>query len=94
MTRYDGFLPGERVLDAVRSGRLWVNLVGISEWDARFSELADQIFGEFSAQVPGLEVVKRKLGVLMETSICRNTCRYACDCTQSSSSFHESQSSW
>ncbi|GAA5157572.1 hypothetical protein GCM10023321_36010 [Pseudonocardia eucalypti] len=62
-----GDLPGERVLDAVRNGKLWVNLVGISEWDARFSELADQIFGEFSAQVPGLEVVKRKLGVLISS---------------------------
>src|SRR5882757_1017841 len=30
-----GDLPGARVLDAVRNGTLWINLVGISEWDPR-----------------------------------------------------------
>ncbi|HEY2207620.1 MAG TPA: hypothetical protein VGH99_24470 [Pseudonocardia sp.] len=62
-----GSATGTQVLDAVRNGMLWLNLVGISEWDSRFAELADQIFAEFSAQVPGLDIVKRKLGVLVSS---------------------------
>ena len=62
-----GDLPGARVLDAVRNGTLWINLVGITEWDPRFAELADQIFAEFRDQLPGLDVVKRKLGVLISS---------------------------
>ncbi|MBO0848734.1 MAG: hypothetical protein J2P20_04680 [Pseudonocardia sp.] len=62
-----GDVPGARVLDAVRTGKLWINLVGISEWDPRFAEVADKIFAEFAEQVPGLDVVKRKLGVLISS---------------------------
>ncbi|HEY4007779.1 MAG TPA: hypothetical protein VGM60_21705 [Pseudonocardia sp.] len=62
-----GTASGAQVLDAVRGGMLWLNLVGISEWDSRFAELADQIFAEFSEQVPGLNIVKRKLGVLVSS---------------------------
>jgi hypothetical protein len=62
-----GTSSGAEVLDAVKNGMLWLNLVGISEWDSRFAELADQIFAEFAEQVPGLNVVKRKLGVLISS---------------------------
>lgn len=62
-----GNASGTQVLDAVRGGMLWVNLVGISEWDSRFAELADQIFTEFEQQVPGLNIVKRKVGVLISS---------------------------
>jgi hypothetical protein len=62
-----GDATGAEVLEAIRGGMLWLNLVGISEWDSRFAELADQIFAEFAAQVPGLNVVKRKLGVLVSS---------------------------
>jgi hypothetical protein len=62
-----GSASGSEVLEAIRGGMLWLNLVGISEWDSRFAELADQIFDEFAAQVPGLNVVKRKVGVLISS---------------------------
>jgi hypothetical protein len=62
-----GTATGTQVLDAVRGGMLWVNLVGISEWDSRFAELADQIFADFAEQVPGLNVIKRKVGVLISS---------------------------
>jgi hypothetical protein len=62
-----GNASGEQVLDAVRNGMLWLNLVGISEWDSRFRELADQIFAELTEQVPGLDILKRKLGVLVSS---------------------------
>jgi len=62
-----GEAPGAQVLDAARQGKLWINLVGITEWDSRFAELADQIFAEFANQMPGLDVVKRKLGVLISS---------------------------
>jgi hypothetical protein len=62
-----GDASGEQVLDAVRGGMLWLNLVGISDWDSRFAELADRIFAEFEQQVPGLNVVKRKVGVLISS---------------------------
>jgi hypothetical protein len=62
-----GSASGAQVLEAIRTGTLWLNLVGINDWDARFGELADQLFAELAAQVPGLNVVKRKLGVLISS---------------------------
>jgi hypothetical protein len=62
-----GTSSGVQVLEAVRNGMLWINLVGISEWDSRFAELADAIFADFAEQVPGLNVIKRKVGVLISS---------------------------
>ena len=62
-----GTSSGAQVLEAVRNGMLWLNLVGISEWDSRFAELSDAIFADFAEQVPGLKVIKRKLGVLISS---------------------------
>lgn len=72
-----GSASGTQVLDAVRNGMLWVNLVGISEWDSRFAELADTIFADFAEQVPGLNVIKRKVGVLISSP--RATVHYHVD---------------
>ena len=62
-----GSASGDQVIDAVREGMLWVNLVGISEWDPRFAQLADQLFAELAKQLPGWGVVKRKVGVLISS---------------------------
>jgi len=72
-----GEATGAQVLEAIRGGMLWLNLVGISEWDSRFAELADQIFAEFARQVPALNVVKRKVGVLISSP--RATVHYHVD---------------
>jgi hypothetical protein len=72
-----GDASGVEVLEAIAKGTLWLNLVGISEWDAGFAELADQIFAELTAQLPGLNVVKRKLGVLISSP--RATVHYHID---------------
>jgi hypothetical protein len=72
-----GDASGVDVLEAIAKGTLWLNLVGISEWDTGFAELADQIFTELTAQLPGLNVVKRKLGVLVSSP--RATVHYHVD---------------
>jgi hypothetical protein len=72
-----GDATGADVLESIRGGMLWLNMVGISEWDSRFGQLADQIFAEVTVQVPGLNVVKRKLGVLVSSP--RATVHYHVD---------------
>ena len=62
-----GGVSGRRVLDAVRAGRIWINMVGIQEYDKRFRELTDQIFADWSADVPEFSTFKRKIGLLISS---------------------------
>jgi hypothetical protein len=62
-----GDASGADVLAATRSGTLWINLVGVAEWDSRYAALCDEIFAELTEQLPGFDVIKRKLGVLVSS---------------------------
>ena len=62
-----GGVTGHRVLDAVRAGRIWINMVGIQDYDPRFAELMDQIFADWSADVPEFSTFKRKIGLLISS---------------------------
>lgn len=62
-----GGVPGHRVLDAVRAGRIWINMVGIQDSDPRFAELMDQIFADWSTDVPEFSTFKRKIGLLISS---------------------------
>jgi hypothetical protein len=72
-----GNASGAELLEAISRGTLWLNLDGVSEWDTRFAELAHLLFAELRAQLPGLDVVKRKLGVLVSSP--RATVHYHVD---------------
>lgn len=72
-----GGVPGARVLEAVRNGRIWINMVDIQEADPRFRELLDQLYGEWAEDIPGSNYFKRKIGLLISSPNARVF--YHCD---------------
>jgi hypothetical protein len=62
-----GGVPGHRVLEAVRAGRIWINMVGIQDYDPRFAELMEQIFADWARDVPEFRTFRRKIGLLISS---------------------------
>lgn len=46
-------LPGAELLDIVRRGRLWLNVVGIGDHDPQTGRLARELYEEIAALAPG-----------------------------------------
>jgi len=63
--------PGAKVLDAVRGGRVWINMMAIEKADPRFADLLDQMYGELEGTLPDFKTVKRKLGLLISSPTAR-----------------------
>jgi hypothetical protein len=63
--------PGAKVLEAIRGGRVWINMMAIEEADPRFADLLDQMYGELEAALPGFHTFKRKLGLLISSPSAR-----------------------
>jgi hypothetical protein len=63
--------PGSKVLDAVRGGRVWINLQAIEQADPRFADLLDQMYGELEGTMPDFKTFKRKLGLLISSPTAR-----------------------
>lgn len=49
---HDG-VCGAKLLQAVRNGRLWLNLTRVDRADARYRRLIDELYGELGALLPG-----------------------------------------
>ncbi len=47
---------GADLLEAVRRGRLWLNITNIDQVDSRFQALTDRLYAEVAAAVPGFRV--------------------------------------
>lgn len=62
-----GGLKGSRVVDAIRQGRMWLNLRNVSHVDARYRELLDEAFDELSRRVPGFSSFNRTSGILISS---------------------------
>jgi hypothetical protein len=62
-----GGVPGDTVLEAIRNGRIWINMVGIQDADPRFAELMDQIFADWAVDIPEFKTFKRKVGLLISS---------------------------
>jgi hypothetical protein len=62
-----GDASGHDVLEAVRTGNIWVLIQRIGEIDPAYQEVIDQIFGEFEGHVPGLETYKQKMSILISS---------------------------
>jgi hypothetical protein len=60
-------LPGSTVLDAVRNGRIWINMMAIEKVDPRFGELLEQMYSELEGTMPDFTTFKRKLGLLISS---------------------------
>ncbi|HTF50332.1 MAG TPA: hypothetical protein VK735_23075, partial [Pseudonocardia sp.] len=45
-------LPGARVLEAVRGGRIWINMMAIEKVDPRFAEVLEAMYTELEDALP------------------------------------------
>ncbi len=62
-----GKLSGEEVMDAIASGRIWLNLLRVNEIDPQYGKLLDEIFGELEGRIPGFTTFKRINGILISS---------------------------
>jgi hypothetical protein len=66
----EGDLNGQKgrdVIEAVKAGRMWINLVRVSDVDPAYADLLNRMFGEMEANVPGFETFRRKMGILISS---------------------------
>jgi len=62
-----GGLRGKDVIEAVRHGRMWLNLRNVSAVDAGYRALLDAAFEEVRRNVPGYETYNRTSGILISS---------------------------
>ncbi len=60
------FLSGKELLDAVKKGRLWLNLRGTNFTNPKLAELADKIFAEVKEKT-GVSTFKHDMGLLISS---------------------------
>lgn len=62
-----GGLSAALLLEAVRAGRLWLNIINVTEHHAAFRELVDGIYDQLEAEVPGFRTVWRSANLLVSS---------------------------
>ncbi len=62
-----GGLKGRQVIEAIRNGRMWLNLRNIGRVDGRYAEMLDQMFNEIRDNVGGYETYGRTSGILISS---------------------------
>ena len=62
-----GDLTGKQVIEAIKTGRIWINLRRLHEADPRYKELLGEIFAELEDRVPNFNSFKHNLGVLISS---------------------------
>jgi hypothetical protein len=62
-----GDLSGAEVIEAIRTGRMWLNLRNVGGVDARYKAIVDQIFAELSDRIPGFDAPIRSGGLLISS---------------------------
>lgn len=60
-------MSGRELIEAVRSGLLWVNIGNAGDYDSRYQAFIDQLLETLQAQVPGLKTFNRHIGVLISS---------------------------
>ncbi|WP_374344965.1 hypothetical protein [Phenylobacterium sp.] len=61
-------LSGGQLLEAAKSGRIWLNLRHTNEYLEPYRQLEAEIFAEKHAHAPGLKTFKRDLGMLISSA--------------------------
>lgn len=61
-------MTGSRLLEAAKTGRLWLNLRETNTHLIEYSALSDEIFGDMERHVPGLRTFKRDVGLLISSA--------------------------
>lgn len=62
-----GNLSGQQVIEAVRKGRVWINLRNVPSVDKRYGALLDAIFDELTQRIPGFDTFSRTQGILISS---------------------------
>ena len=62
-----GGLKGRDVIEAIKQGRMWLNLRNVSGIDKRYRALLDVAFEEVRNNVPGYETYNRTSGILISS---------------------------
>lgn len=66
-----GDATGKETMQAIKNGRLWLNIRHCQDFDPRYKKVLDQLFEEFEAHVPGLQTYKRNMGILVTSPKCQ-----------------------
>lgn len=60
-------LSGKDVLEAVRTGHIWILLLYPEQVNPGYGVLLEEIYADVTAHVPGLQVKKKKLSILISS---------------------------
>ena len=60
-------LSGHEVLEAIRHGRLWINMLALQDVDPRFKQLLEAIFDEIGSAVPNFAPFRKSIGLLISS---------------------------
>ncbi len=60
-------LNGAQLLDAVKKGRIWLELRGVNKLSADYQPIADKMFAELHQMHPGLTTFQHDLGVVISS---------------------------
>lgn len=61
-------LTGDRLLEAVHAGRIWLNLREVGEHLPDYAALSDEIFADLEGHASGLRTLKRDMGLLISSA--------------------------
>lgn len=62
-----GDLSGREILDAVKTGNIWINLRAPQKANPAYQSLLDDIYSEFEARNPGLKTFRHFLTILISS---------------------------
>lgn len=62
-----GNVRGADVIEAIRQGRMWLNLRNVGKLFAPYRELLEQIFGEIAEALPGYDTFNQTSGILISS---------------------------
>ena len=62
-----GNVPGQKVIEMIGNGRMWLNLRRACDRSPAYKALLDQILAEFAAHVPGFNPTWGSLGILISS---------------------------
>ena len=60
-------LSGRDVLDAVAKGHIWIMLLYPEKAVPGYGQLLEQIYGEIRENVPGMQILKKKISILISS---------------------------
>jgi Cupin-like domain len=62
-----GGLKGAQVFEAIQKGRMWLNLRDVSNLDARYKAVLDEMFEQLAQRLPGFNAPRRSCGILISS---------------------------